>query len=138
MKKYNTKSISTNYLYKPDQIVSLLKIHSNTVYRWIEAGLKTRGNGKLILGSDLKFFLRSRRKANQVRLNETEFYCPKCKKATRSRIEDISYIIKEKSLSLNNKQVIIYGKCIIDECKVVRYASTKTVKEFEEQFEKDV
>lgn len=138
MKIYNTKSTSSNYLYKPDEIAGLLKIHPNTVYRWIEAGLETRSNGKLILGSDLKHFLSSRRKANKVCLKTTEFYCPKCKKATNSRIDDITYINSDKSLSVNSSQVIIYGKCVIDGCRIVRYASTNTVKEFKEQFEKDV
>lgn len=138
MKKYNTKKISAVYFYTPEEIATQLKVHLNTVYRWIEAGLETRNNGKLILGSSLKHFLNCRRKANKVSLKVNEFYCPKCKKATRSRIDDITYINKDKSLSVNSSQVIIYGKCVIDGCKLVRYASTNTVKEFKEQFEKDV
>lgn len=138
MKKYNTREISASYYYKPEEVSCILNVHPNTVYRWIEAGLKTRNNCKLILGSDLKYFLSCRRKANKVSLKVNEFYCPKCKKATRSRIDDLVYINKDKSLSVNSSQVIIYGKCIVDGCKIVRYASTNTVKEFKEQFEKDV
>lgn len=106
MKKYNTKQISPAYFYKPEEVSSLLYVHLNTVYRWIEAGLETRSNGKLIFGSDLKHFLSCRRKANKVSLKTTEFYCPRCKKATSSRIDDITYINKDKSLSANKSQVL--------------------------------
>jgi len=74
--------------YTIKELPELLSVTEKTVGRWIDGGLKTLPGGKkpiLILGSDLKEFLRDKDLKEKVKLKRSEFYCFHCKAARRAK-----------------------------------------------------
>jgi transposase-like protein len=70
--------------YDIKEICRDLGVVPKTCYRWIKEGLSIvpeSNNPVLILGSDLKEFIREKRKAKKVRLGRNQFYCLKCREA---------------------------------------------------------
>lgn len=70
--------------YTIKEISTALGIAPKTCFRWIEDGLRIVPESKnpiLILGSDLKEFLRRRSLKRKVPLGRNEFYCLTCKRA---------------------------------------------------------
>lgn len=138
MKKYSTKKISSSFYYKPEEIVKLLEIHPNTIYRWLKSGLNSSAGTSLILGKELKSFIRKNSRSKKVSIKEFEFYCPRCKSATTSKTSSLEFIETEKVLGENIKQIIIVGKCIKCNCRLNRFGSSASVEKFKLHFEKVV
>ena len=69
--------------YTIKELSELLAIDEKTCSRWIEQGLRTVSNKKpfLILGGDLKEFLRNRKAKKKITLNRNQFLCLSCKGA---------------------------------------------------------
>lgn len=88
--------------YTLKELSELLSIDTKTVGRWIDRGLKIVPGGKnpiLILGSDLKEFLRNKDSKKKVKLKRNEFYCFHCKAARRAKHGSITRL-KDKKIGL--------------------------------------
>lgn len=138
MKKYNTKSISSTLLYKPEEVASRLGTHPNTIYRWLKGGLSCAGNSKFILGSKVKRFISDKKKKRRVKLAANEFYCPRCKTATVSKTSSLKYIETAKVLSGNIKQIVITGECIKCDCTLTRFESGANIEKFKSLYKQGV
>lgn len=74
--------------YRIDEIVEKFGINQKTCLRWIAEGLATVPGQKkpiLILGSDLKLFIRQKNSKKKVTLKRHEFYCFRCKVPRRGK-----------------------------------------------------
>ncbi len=86
--KYNLSKIRAKTAYSLKEVSSLLEVNRKTILRWLKEGLlllDVNKKPRLIMGYDLKAFIRAKRKAKQVKLQFDEFYCLTCKKAVKSK-----------------------------------------------------
>jgi len=96
MVKINPKGIFSHRSYTTEELSVLLSKDKKTLLRWIDKGLKTIPESKkpiLIMGSDLKEFLRKKKSKRKMKLNRNQFYCLSCKQAVyakRGSIEKLS------------------------------------------------
>jgi len=67
--------------YTADDAARLLDVHKNTVRNWIKSGLPVLNDTRpvLILGQDLKDFLKNRRTQNKRPCKPEQFYCFRCR-----------------------------------------------------------
>ena len=88
MLKINPKGIFGHRSYTIEELSLHLSMNQKTLLRWIDAGLETIPESKkpiLIMGSDLKEFLRKKNTKKKVRLNRNQFYCLSCKRAVLAK-----------------------------------------------------
>jgi len=93
MTRFNPQIISGHLSYTIKEITAMLDVNKKTVFRWIDEGLVTVPGQKkpiLILGSDLKTFIRQKNSKKKVTLKRHEFYCLKCKVPRRAKRGTIS------------------------------------------------
>ena len=76
--KYSLVKIHRNYTV--DDAARLLGVHKHTVRAWIKSGLSVLNDMRpvLILGQDLKEFLKTRRTKNKRPCKPEQFYCFRC------------------------------------------------------------
>ena len=93
MTRLNPQIIHGHMSYTIKEIMALLKKSEKTCLRWIAEGLTTVPGQKkpmLILGNELKTFIRARNSKKKVRLKRDEFYCFHCKAPRRAKRGTIS------------------------------------------------
>jgi hypothetical protein len=115
VRKYDTRSIRGRRSYALDDIAKLLGTHKRTCSRWLVEGLpvlKKNTSPLLIMGYELKKFLRSNSRKGKIKLKENEIYCLRCRVArkavwgTEKIVETGKLIGKE-----NRKQLKKIGIC---------------------------
>ncbi len=81
-KRLNPNLAKLRRSYTIREAADLFGVHKNTVREWIKAGLPVIDDQKpfLILGSELRAFLRQRNAARKYKCKPEEMYCVKCKK----------------------------------------------------------
>ena len=88
MTRFNPQIIHGHLSYTIRQITEELGINKKTCLRWIADGLAVVPGQKkpiLIMGSELKKFIRLKNSKKKVSLKRHEFYCLKCKAARRAK-----------------------------------------------------
>lgn len=88
MTRFNPQIIHGHLSYQIREIMDVLDISQKTCLRWIAEGLPVVPGQKkpiLIMGSDLKTFIRLKNSKKKVQLKRHEFYCLKCKAARRAK-----------------------------------------------------
>lgn len=88
MTRFNPQIISGHLSYTTEEITAKLGVNKKTIFRWIDEGLVTIPGQKkpiLILGSELKTFIRQKNSKKKVELKRHEFYCFKCKVPRRAK-----------------------------------------------------
>lgn len=80
-KRLNPNKIKIHRSYSVSEAANLLDVDKRTVRNWIKSGLPIVDNCRpvLILGTDLKLFIRLSRKANKRKCNPSEIYCMRCR-----------------------------------------------------------
>jgi hypothetical protein len=75
----NLAKIHRNYTV--EEAANLFSVHKNTVRLWVKDGLATNDDKRpmLILGSNLKQYLQSKRKSNKRKCLPFEIYCVRCR-----------------------------------------------------------
>lgn len=112
MKKINPKGIFKHRSYTIEELAGLLGKNEKTLSRWIDSGLKTIPESRkpiLIMGSDLKEFLRNKYSKKKVKMDRNQFYCLHCKKAVYAKRGSIE--------KLSNRKIAL---CCVCSGKVVR------------------
>lgn len=98
-----------SYTFK--EIAALLTVHNRTVQSWNGAGLKTLEGTKspyLVMGAQLKSFLRERSNKDKIKLSKNEFYCFKC----RNAVTPTKFTSQPNGIVGNNKQSLrLEGNC---------------------------
>jgi hypothetical protein len=88
MTRINRQKIFGSMSYKIKEMSDCLDISEKTCLRWIENGLSIVPGGKkpiLILGSEIKNFLRKKDSKKKIKLKRSEFYCLTCKAARNAK-----------------------------------------------------
>lgn len=80
-KRYNPNKCKINRNYSISEIASLYGVHKSTVKAWLRKGLNRIDNQRpyIILGQDLKLFIKDLRSINKRRCELGEIYCMKCR-----------------------------------------------------------
>ena len=76
----NRAKIHRNYTI--EEIADLYKVNKNTVREWIKKGLSVCNSHKpmLILGSDLREFIKTKKSRNRQICKPCEIFCVRCRK----------------------------------------------------------
>ena len=113
--KYSLSKVRARTAYTAIEIAFLLGIDRRTTLRWVKEGLPLidpQEKPRLILGSDLKAFLKAKREAKQVELQWNEYYCFTCRKAVLAKRGTEEEKKTGKKIGINNKdQTILFGIC---------------------------
>jgi len=80
-KRYNPNKCKINRNYSISEIALLYDVHKSTVKTWLRRGLKRIDNQRpyIILGRDLRPFLKDLRGINKRPCELGEIYCMKCR-----------------------------------------------------------
>lgn len=86
--------------YTINEMSEYLGINKKTCLRWIENGLPIVPGSKkpiLMLGSQIKEFLRKKDSKKKVELKRNEFYCLRCKAPRRAKRGSIKRLAHHKT-----------------------------------------
>lgn len=88
-KRLNPNLAKIHRSYTVEEAAELYEVHKRTVRNWIKSGLPVYNELRplLILGTDLRLFLRKHRVGNKRQCKSSEIYCLKCR-APRTPISD--------------------------------------------------
>lgn len=89
----------------------------------------------LVLGQDVRDFIKKISTKLKCKLKDDEFYCTKCRCARKSHPYTLSFNHTDISLGKNSVQVIITGKCEVCNSSLNRFCSDKKFNEM--GFDKD-
>lgn len=125
-KKYNAHLIKLRKSYSIKDICLLFAIDRKTCSSWIRnKGLKVLEENMsplLVMGIDLKDFIRKKRAKNQFTLKENEFLCLKCRKAVKPKIGTEKIVKTGKRIGKENReQLRKMGICEACGTKLNRY-----------------
>ena len=130
-RKYNTNLIKKTLSYSIYDIASLFRIHRATVRQWIKEGLPLIDNHKpfLVLGSDLKEFIKKRQGKRKTKCNANELYCFKCREPRTSWENIVDLKI------LNERSFLIMGICSQCNTQTNKTTSLKNLDEIKKIFD---
>ena len=113
-RRYDARIFRSRRAYSFSEIAEILGTHIRTVQRWKGEGLKVHDDETkpfLVMGHDLRDFLKARSRSRKRPLQPGEFYCPRCRKQTRSVADRIEADFTGKPLGQVYKQVLLRGVC---------------------------
>ena len=131
-KKYNTNLVKARHSYTLKETAELFNLHTGTVQRWRKEGLRVIDDGSkpfLVIGEEIKRFLKEKSRKRKHPLGPGEFFCTKCKTARKSQLDKLSVEISGKTLGKIHKQVIVKGICEVCNQRLFRFSSDRKVKE---------
>ena len=78
---YNPSLVKQTLSYSTQEIAARFGIHRRTVEHWYNIGLRRIDNRKpfLVLGADLKDFLKAKQKTMKTSCQINELYCLRCR-----------------------------------------------------------
>ncbi|MCL1093660.1 helix-turn-helix domain-containing protein [Shewanella kaireitica] len=90
----NPNRIKIHRSYTVMDVSETLGVHPKTVRNWIHAGLSVIDETRplLIQGTDLKLYLKQKRKAYMHQCESNEMYCFKCKQPKAPGIQTLQFV----------------------------------------------
>ena len=90
----NPNRIKIHRSYTVIEVSETLGVHPKTVRNWIRVGLPVVDEKRplLIIGADLKIYLKQKRKTYMHKCELDEMYCLRCKQPTNPSIESLQFI----------------------------------------------
>jgi len=127
---YNTNLIKESLCYSTNDMARRFNIHKRTVQEWYKAGLPRIDNRKpsLVLGTDLKNFLKTRQNKRKSKCRKNELYCMKCKAPRQSSNNAVDIRL------LSKTRLMIIGLCVHCNTKTNKIATTKNIAEISKIF----
>ena len=131
MANYNPNLVKINRSYSVNDIAVLLDVSKATVRRWIALGLPaiTDMRPVLVLGFDLKEYLKQRRTKNKKRLGPTEMFCCRCRGPKRPALNLVTY------LPDNAENGRLIGLCPVCETQMNKFSSLTAAEALQAEFE---
>ena len=113
MKKIRLNAIASKKIYSVTDAAKSCGVHTNTVLRWINDGLKIIGSKRpyLILGDDLVRYLRERRRKRKRKMQVDQAFCCRCRQPSHFYKGHITVLPH----SRYTHQVFLKGQC--EACK---------------------
>jgi hypothetical protein len=111
---YNARIFRSRRAYSFSDIAEMLNTHIRTVQIWRSEGLKILDDGMkpfLVMGQDIRIFLKERVQSRKKPLNTGEFLCPKCQKPRKSCPNQLTAEFTNRRLGPLYKQVLLRGVC---------------------------
>jgi len=109
-----------------------LNVDISTVQRWHKKGLKVLDEHQrpyLVLGKDLISFLKKQKAKRKTILSEGEFMCTHCRKARRSKNDEILIVMSDAEFSVGNRKADIVGVCETGGSRLRLFSSERKIKE---------
>lgn len=122
------KKLKLRRTYSIREVSIILGAHPHTVRSWQKAGMKPISpdvRPRLFFGKAVQDFLNNRRLKNKTKLLPDEFYCLRCRAATKSVPDDLRIEITENRIGLFDKQAIIHGICSVCGAACRRHSTHK-------------
>lgn len=110
------------------ELADLLEVHVRTVQAWHKSGMRPidpHDRPRLFMGYEIKQFLENRRKKRKCKLNDGEFFCPRCRAARTSLPNMLKIEQTNRKIGKDDYQVLIKGKCIECDCRLFLFATEK-------------
>jgi len=128
---YNPNLVKINRSYTVNDISVLLDVSKATVRRWIALGLPaiTDMRPVLVLGFDLKEYLKQSRTKNRKRLGPAQMFCCKCREPKRPALDLVTY------LPTNAENGRLIGLCPKCESKMNKFSSLNAAEALQAEFE---
>lgn len=120
-KKLNPNKSKIHRSYTIEEVASLYSINKRTVQNWIQDGLSVIKEKKpfLILGTDLRIFIRLKNKSRKRKCKPHELYCFRCKKASMVQANSIHFLRETHGTGR------VFGECIQCGTKVHKFYSLR-------------
>ncbi|PMN12903.1 hypothetical protein BCT39_08950 [Vibrio lentus] len=120
-KKLNPNKSKIHRSYTMEEVASLYSVNKRTVQNWIQDGLSVIKEKKpfLILGTELRIFIRQKNKSRKRKCKQHELYCFRCRKA--SLVEPTSIHFLRESHGTGR----VFGECIQCGSKVHKFYSLR-------------
>lgn len=131
-RKYNPNLIRSRRSYTFVEVAEIYQLHFRTVQLWHQRGLKVIDENckpLLVLGQDVRDFIKRNTTKLKCKLKDDEFYCTKCRCARKSCPYTLSFNHTDIPLGKNSVQVIITGKCEVCNSPLNRFCSDQKFKE---------
>lgn len=122
-KKYELRKIKTKRSYTFKEISELLNVHIRTVQSWHTDGLEPlegSNNPYLVMGGEIKMYLKQKSQKNKAPLKQNEFYCFKCRKAV---VPQDVYKYVNGVIGGNKPSIRLEGTCTVCNTKVNKFTS---------------
>ena len=119
----NPNSIKIHRSYTVIEVSETLGVHPKTVRNWIRVGLPVVDEKRplLIIGADLRIYLKQKRKTYMHQCEVHEMYCFKCRQPKTPSIETLQFIAKPAGMAQ------MAGRCEECGCKANKYVSWRDV-----------
>lgn len=104
--------IKSGRTYETAELAIVVGVHPHTIHVWRKEGLNPIDDTHPFLfhGSEVIQFLKAKRQKNKIKLQPGEFRCPRCRKARKSALGNLSIQLTGKRMGIEN-QIIIRGVC---------------------------
>lgn len=118
-RRYFSNRIKSNRSYEISEAAVIVGVTCQTVRQWIRDGLPALTDQRpfLIIGRDLKTFLKQREVDRKVPLKADEFFCLSCKKARRAALGITEWTV------LPDGRPVLKGFCEVCEKVCQRFLS---------------
>ena len=118
-RNHNHNKSKIHRSYTVQEVAELYSVHKRTVRNWIKKGLPIFDDIRplLILGTDLKVFIRDLRKGNKHKCKPSEIYCFKCRTPRKPNLETIKF--SQQSSGIGR----VFAMCSVCDSKVNKYFS---------------
>jgi len=129
--KHNPNLVRLRRSYTFAEIAEVFAVHRRTVQAWRKQGLNViddKSKPFLVMGADVRSFLREKQQGRKHPLKPGEFFCPRCGVPRESLQDEFSIEITERRLG-RYRQAIIKGICEVCRCRLFRFSSDKKVRE---------
>ena len=133
-RRYNPNRVRRRRCYTCAEIADIYRVHTRTVQGWRKDGLTVvadKSRPYLVLGAEVRRFLKEAARKRRHPLKLGEFFCPRCKQPRRSIENQIRVEFTGKRLG-RYQQAILKGLCEVCGCSLHLFSSDRKVKELRE------
>jgi hypothetical protein len=132
-RKPNPNLVRSRHSYTFAEIAEVYGIHVRTVQSWRKKGMRVideMTKPYLVLGYDVRVFLKERAQKRRSPLEIGEFFCPRCRGPRRSQPGKLFAEATGKTLGPRFRQVLIRGVCTVCGQTLVLFSSDRKVEEW--------
>ncbi|WP_241640340.1 helix-turn-helix domain-containing protein [Rosenbergiella epipactidis] len=133
-KKLNPNKSKIHRSYTMEEVAILYSVNKRTVQNWIQDGLSVIKEKKpfLILGTELRIFLRLKNKSRRTKCKLHELYCFRCRKASRVQATSIRLLRETHGTGR------VFGECIQCGTKIHKFYSLRNEEILKEALHKEI
>lgn len=118
-RNHNHSKCKIHRSYTVQDVAELYSVDKRTVRNWIKKGLPIFDDIRplLILGTDLKVFIRDQRKGNKHKCKLSEIYCFRCRVPRKPDLKTVTFSQQPSGIGR------VFGRCSMCNSKVNKYFS---------------